>query len=241
MKLQGILGKGTGKLGNAVFAVSGGEQIMREYNPNVSNPNTEKQVAQRAKLKLMSQLAASLSSVIAIPKQGLVSSRNLFIKENIGNVTFEDGVASIDYGKLKLTTGRLNLGVVTAERLNVSQEGGSISINLGVMPPASVKGVMFIDCFVTPDKQLQVNASELFETDGVMMPGVSIQMPANVVEREHVCYAYGIEERDGGSSAAYENYACETAEDLAKLVTSRASILAGATLSATSGVILNEI
>lgn len=241
MKLQGILGKGTGKLGNAVFAVSGGEQIMREYNPNVSNPNTEAQVAQRAKLKLMSQLAASLSSVIAIPKQGLVSSRNLFIKENIGNVSFEDGVASIDYGALKLTTGRLNLGVVIATRSEVTTSGGSINAELEVMPPASVKGVMFIDCVITPDKQLQVNASKRVDVDGKSTPNVSFQMPTNVLEREHVVYAYGIEERDGGDSAAYENYTCETAEALAKLVTSRAAVLAGTTLSATSGVIVDEI
>ena len=54
MKLNGIVGKGTGKLGASVFAISGGEQIVRQYNPVVSNPNTDAQVAQRAKLKLMS-------------------------------------------------------------------------------------------------------------------------------------------------------------------------------------------
>ena len=81
MKLNGFVGKGTGKLGSSVFAVSGGEQIVRQYNPNVSNPNTDAQVAQRAKFKLMSQLAAVLAPGLAFKKDSLVSPRNKFIKK----------------------------------------------------------------------------------------------------------------------------------------------------------------
>ena len=97
MKQYGILGKGSGKLGSSVFAISGGEQIVRQYNPVVSNPNTAAQVAQRAKLKLMSQIAADLAPILAIPKDGLKSARNQFVSKNISNATFADNAAEVDY------------------------------------------------------------------------------------------------------------------------------------------------
>ena len=76
MKLYGLFGKGSGKLGSSVFAISSGEQIVREYNPVVENPNTPAQVEQRAKFKLLSQLASDLASALAFKKEGLVSTRN---------------------------------------------------------------------------------------------------------------------------------------------------------------------
>lgn len=64
MKLQGFL-KGVGKVENLVVSQVGGVTIARAYQPNVSNPKTEKQVDQRARLKLASQIAAAMSPVIA--------------------------------------------------------------------------------------------------------------------------------------------------------------------------------
>ena len=51
-KMYGFSGKVTGKKGDAVFAVRNGEQIIRQYNPIVANPSTQKQVDARAALKL---------------------------------------------------------------------------------------------------------------------------------------------------------------------------------------------
>ena len=81
MKLSGIAGTGSGKLGSQVYASVAGEQIVRNYQPKVSNPNTTKQVNQRSRFKLMSQLSAAMASVIVIPKEGMRSSRNLFSKK----------------------------------------------------------------------------------------------------------------------------------------------------------------
>ena len=107
MKLNGFVGKGTGKLGASVFAISGGEQIVRQYNPKVANPNTDAQVEQRAKLKLMSQLAADMATSIAFRKKGLVSARNQFVSVNIGKCTFvnegENKGARIDVNQIDLT------------------------------------------------------------------------------------------------------------------------------------------
>ena len=70
MKINSILGKMTGKVGNIVVASVGGEVIGREYNPNVSNPNTSAQQNTRSKFKLASQLSATMAPVIAIKKEG---------------------------------------------------------------------------------------------------------------------------------------------------------------------------
>lgn len=44
-------------MGNAVFRARSGQQVVTQYNPIVSNPNTEAQQNGRARFKLVSQLA----------------------------------------------------------------------------------------------------------------------------------------------------------------------------------------
>lgn len=57
MKLNGLIGTGSGKLGSSVFAVRAGQQIVRQYQPIVLNPKTEGQVLQRARFKAAVQSA----------------------------------------------------------------------------------------------------------------------------------------------------------------------------------------
>lgn len=92
-----------------VYAVRKGEQIVRQYNPNVANPNTRPQVVQRAKFKLLSQLTA------AIGNNGLFfdnvpagrSMRNEFTRRNMSLVSVAAGtdVATVDASALELTSG----------------------------------------------------------------------------------------------------------------------------------------
>ena len=56
-KMFGFNGRVSGKMGNAVFRVRSGQQVVTQYNPIVTNPNTEKQQGSRARFKLVSQLA----------------------------------------------------------------------------------------------------------------------------------------------------------------------------------------
>lgn len=51
------LGKFSGKVGGVVFAISNGEQIVRAYQPVVSNPKSTAQLLQRAKGNLVGQLS----------------------------------------------------------------------------------------------------------------------------------------------------------------------------------------
>lgn len=52
------LGQFSGKLGGVVYAVRGGEQIVRAYQPVVSNPKSTAQLLQRAKGNVVGRLSA---------------------------------------------------------------------------------------------------------------------------------------------------------------------------------------
>lgn len=62
------LGQFRGKLGGAVFAVSAGEQIVRQYQPQVANPRTAAQLTQRAKMNLTGKLSSIVrnSAIMAL-------------------------------------------------------------------------------------------------------------------------------------------------------------------------------
>lgn len=106
MKLQGFVGKGSGKLGASVWAVRKGEQVVREYTNRVSNPNTRPQVEQRAKFKLLTQLSAIVADAMSFsnvaPNQ---SQRNVFMKRNMSavEVPFDQSQALLKVGEVELS------------------------------------------------------------------------------------------------------------------------------------------
>lgn len=112
--MQGITGKISGKMGAAVFRVREGQQVVTQYNPIVKNPNTEGQQTQRAKFKLISQLAAVMApgfgtmSVTTRKAKGKASQRNAFTQLNFPLVeaTSEDQevIAKIAMEKVQLTS-----------------------------------------------------------------------------------------------------------------------------------------
>lgn len=120
MKLNGILGKGSGKLGSSVFAINSGEQIVREYTPRVSNPRTNAQVAQRARFKLLSQLAVIFASYNAFKKDGLVSKRNQFVSANMNAVTYADNEAKVNLLDIVLSNGSRNTITVGSNAVDAS-------------------------------------------------------------------------------------------------------------------------
>lgn len=62
----GIFSKAKGKLAGVVFQQYEGMQVGKEYQPNVKNPNSKKQVESRAAFKLASQLVALYQFVMLI-------------------------------------------------------------------------------------------------------------------------------------------------------------------------------
>lgn len=209
-----LYGKTKGKIGSIVFSTSGGETIAREYNPNVSNPNTMAQINQRARLKLMSQLSASLAPVIAIPKKGLVSARNQFTKMNFDQSMAENGVAQITYENLQLTNGNLGLPTIEATR---AQETG-ITINLAEDAHLAVNRVVYILYRKTSEQKLQFVTSVVVEG-----AGANGTFPATLpyTEGDIVLYAYGMRDTSESASAKYGNMQVANAVDVARLTAYR--------------------
>lgn len=121
-------------MGSAVFRVREGQQIVAQYNPIVKNPNTSGQQAQRAKFKLMSQLAAIMAKgmgsfiIKTRAEKGKPSQRNMFTQANfpLVEVTTDDQevTAKIPMEQLKLTSsyrplGRLSLSTSDPATLDV--------------------------------------------------------------------------------------------------------------------------
>ena len=88
MKLTGILGSGSGRLGSSVFSVNHGVQVVRQYQPKVNDAKSAAQTAVRAKFKLLSQLSEILAPSMGFARIGLVSPRNLFMRANYPTTEF---------------------------------------------------------------------------------------------------------------------------------------------------------
>lgn len=229
MKLNGFVGKGTGKLGASVFAISGGEQIVRQYNPKVSNPNTDAQLEQRAKLKLMSQLAADLSQTIGFQKKGLVSARNQFISANIGKCTFADGKASVLIYELDLTG-----ATASFPELAANPEGPT---SLATAAPASVNAVLYAVYGVGEDGQLQLVEQKIVSVAGAgnTFP-TSLTYPGTGAGVSYVVFAYGIQNNGKAGIVSYEDYSATVSEEVAFLSYVRSVIVKGGSLTKNSCV-----
>ena len=214
MKLNGLLGTGSGKLGSSVFAVSAGTQIVREYVPQVANPSTPAQVNQRAKMKLMTQIAAALSNVIVIPKEGLISARNKFTSKNFPSVSAVSGVASVELPALQLTDGSVSIPSITCER----DGEGHISVVFNSQVPVSVNRVVVSAFEVTNGNTLSMLDSVVVTT-----PGEGRTFPTSITnsDRDVVIYAYGVMDLDAAATAKYANYEVVSGQDLARLVADR--------------------
>ena len=123
-KLFGLSGRVTGRKGDTVFSVRKGEQIIRQYNPMVLNPNTEAQTVQRAKMKLSSQLGAIFANVIAIPSEGAKTSRNIFTQINFPLIT-----RSSDPDVIKVEADLPNIQLTKSGRSMIPFAAGRDSVN----------------------------------------------------------------------------------------------------------------
>lgn len=63
---QGVFGSFTGKVGNVVGRVRQGQQVYCIYQPNVGNPQTPAQQANRMKITLLSQLGSVILNAIQL-------------------------------------------------------------------------------------------------------------------------------------------------------------------------------
>lgn len=231
-KVTSIQGKAVGKVGAVVYAVSGGQQIAREYQPHVANPSTEGQVNNRSRFKLLSQLSASLKPVIAIRKEGLVSARNQFQSINYGATSFDGETAKINLNVVQLTKSNASFVGFNATRAG----GTAIVVKLNAAAPA-LDRVVYAAYSKRADGSLLMLDSVVTEN-----AGDDNKFQANLAYSAGsvVVYAYGISDIDAAMSAKFGNLNAPTAENVAKLIVSSTENAAGVSLTKTAALTMNE-
>lgn len=232
MKLQGFVGKGSGKLGASVFTIRKGVQIVRQYNDKVYNPQTKSQSDQRAKFKLMSQLAAVMSPVVAIPSVGNVSSRNRFMAENIKLASFVDNQATITLVDVQLTKSVLALPGISATRGT-----NNISVTLtGV--PQGIARVVYAVFVKEADEKLRLAGTKTVSGAGSQTFSTTIDVSSS---NELVVYAYGVRDNTDAARAVFSNMQVVTAEDVAKLIVGRVLTEVDVTLTETVAAVVAPV
>ena len=224
-----LFGKITGKLGAVVFSTSGGQTISREYNPHVANPNTDAQINQRARMKLMSQLSACLAPVIAMQKDGLVSVRNQFVKRNFDSCYSVNGQAQISYENVQLTQGNVGLPQIKWVTANNS-EGSRLITFFSDEPSTTISRVVwclfrkteegkleFVSSIIS-EKRESKTAGRFFEVEFQNVP--TDEETADLLA-DYVIYVYGMIDASERATAQYGNLNVNTATDIADLVTNR--------------------
>lgn len=230
-KIFGLVGPMSGKMGNSVMSITNGVQIVRQYQPNVSNPNTNKQVEARAKLKLMSQLSAVLGPYIAIRRMGNVSGRNQFTKLNYPLVEYATDQASINLNNVQLTMSAVGLPIVEATRS--TEAPSTLNVQMG-FPISDVSRIVYVVMTKDNDQKLRVAASTVVST-----PGTGNAYATSILTgspREAVVLAYGIRDNSANARTAFGDLIAPTAEEVAELIVSRSLLENDVTLTETRGV-----
>lgn len=229
MKVNSILGKMTGKVGNIVLTSVGGKVVGREYNPNVANPNTQPQQNTRSKFKLASQLSASLAPVIAIKKEGNVSARNLFVKENFPAIRYAQGVADINLNVVQLTKSQRSFAGFNADR----SSGTAIAVELNESAASALSRVVYIAYKKAADGSLIFFDSKVCNTAG---DNGLFHDVLNYTADAVVLYAYGMKDLEAGITSKFGNMSAPSAEDVAQLLVSNTENMASVQLTKTAGL-----
>lgn len=227
-KIYGINGVITGKVGAAVYAVRNGEQILRQYQPVVGNPQTSGQVAARAKLKLLSQLSACYAPIIAIKRQGSVTARNMFLKRNYEFAGYANNQAEITLADVQLTN-----SAVALAGFQVDRSGASMSLELSEDMGNSLDRVVYVVVRKAGTQELIIADSKVVEfaegagTFPTTMPKVT---------GEIVVMAYGIRLNTAAARIAFGNLTVPTAQEVAKILVTMTNAETALTLTETRGL-----
>lgn len=139
-KIYGINGKITGKVGNTVFAVDGGTQVARQYNPIVANPRTEAQQVQRLKVDFAGQMskgivAAALDGLSGNRRQRRSTLLSNLIKDVIGIDQAANGMEmQFKAANLRLSSGSKTLDFVVNFELAASVDMGKMLVQVALAP-----------------------------------------------------------------------------------------------------------
>ena len=144
-----------GKKAGIVTYRVGETMLAREYNPHPANPKTERQVQQRAKIKLLAQIAAVFRPIIAIFPSSGKSSRAIFARLNYPKITASGTNAEIDFTSLSLTDSSRHITQV-AKDIAFLPSGVRMLVGLPQEPTKDIKRVFYYIYTKTDNGKLQL-------------------------------------------------------------------------------------
>ena len=188
----------TGKFAGAAFQQSPGNGTILREVVKPTNPSTEAQVEQRAKFKLMSQVATAFKSVIAMKREGNITPRNMFVKINSPLLEFDaaENKATIQLDLLQLTKSAQAVSL-TAE---FNEETGDAAIVLSADMPI-LYGAVFVRAAASGNGIVIKDIAR----ETVAEPAASISHTFNGSQVEDVILAYGITQDTAGLAVKYGN------------------------------------
>lgn len=188
----------TGKFAGAAFQQSPGNGTILREVVKPTNPSTEAQVEQRAKFKLMSQVATAFKSVIAMKREGNITPRNMFVKLNSPLLTFDKAQsrAEIELEKLQLTKSAQAVRIVPEFNIEASTAGADIVADMDIL-----YGGVFI--LVRPLEN-GISIKEVAR-ETLTEPENAVSHNFEGVEAGDVILAYGITQDTTGLSVKYGN------------------------------------
>lgn len=232
-KITNMVGLAKGKTGAIVYSVRNGQQIARAYNPYVGNPSTPAQVQSRAKLKLLSQVSAAVAPVIAIPRRGAQSPRNLFTKVNYKYTSYGSSVANLRLADMQLTDSAVGLEGFIADRTG----GTAIHCELNTDMSVLYDAIVWVVVARMSSGQLFPFADALVEDPGV---GGKFAVDLPYTEGDISVHCYGIKTKSAAARAAFANMTSRSASGVASLVANRTVPVEELGLSETRGLFMPE-
>lgn len=160
-KMYGITGALRGKIGSAVFSVKNGTQVVRQYQPVVSNPKSDKQIDQRRKAILVGKISHAFKAELLTGLTGGSKSgrRSRFLKILLDAAVTAD---VIDRKAARITASN----VILAEGVT---NNFALSVNDGVSLTKNQVAVRWTDMQQVYQEgftqQMRVIVLELVETD----------------------------------------------------------------------------
>lgn len=161
---HGPLSRAKGKLGGVVYQQYEGMQISREYQPVVKNPQTTKQVENRAKFKMASQIVAEFSEVL----NARLSNLSIYTRMRRGSAV------NAIYGVIDTTTPQNPQALVNdvTSAINAKSVSGisnitlnDVSLRFELVVPTGYT-VIYTQCGYDTNGLLAKRETETYESDG---------------------------------------------------------------------------
>lgn len=196
-KFIGLVGSGSGKAGNFVFSKGeDGTTIARAYQPKVSNPRTDLQILQRAKMNTVGQFSALCPAALLAPlgKGTKRNNRSAFSRNLLYKATAElvDGGAKAAIAPKDVIFSKGSQQLLTEASTPVVDEN-SVSVTLTPNIPTELLGrygeriVVAIldastneqyDAVLYKDTTIETNTAQTVDLD---ISGVPLQQGQTVV------------------------------------------------------------